>query len=223
MRSWPARRPDTTGGGGFAAAHPPGGLPRPGRGTRRATGYGAAPPASRLLRIACGDGPRGPGLDPGDHCGPAGQHTRARPQACPSPAARRARVAVTGPADDRSPAGQKNPPVRSRRPGQESAGHRHKARRRVLFTRRCCDDLLSPRVENRCCLESVEADAAWSGSVHPNVRTLGGSSHGCSVHCRYSKYMTVMKSDCQPVSAAGGSAAERRLVAGGNCYGSCNS
>ena len=28
-------------------------------GGRAAQGYGAAPPASRLLRIACGDGPAG--------------------------------------------------------------------------------------------------------------------------------------------------------------------
>ena len=64
-------------------------------------------------------------------------------------------------------------------------------------------------VENRRCLESVETGAAaWSCSVHPNTRTPGGSSHGCSVHCRYSECMTVTKSDCQPVNAADGSAAE---------------
>ena len=62
-------------------------------------------------------------------------------------------------------------------------------------------------VENRRCLESVETGAAWSRSMHSNTRTPGGSSHGCSVHCRYSEYMTVMKSDCQPVSAPDGSAA----------------
>ena len=43
--------------------------------------------------------------------------------------------------------------------------------------------------------------------MHSNTRTPGGSSHGCSVHCRYSEYMTVMKSDYQPVSAPDGSAA----------------
>ena len=36
---------------------------------------------------------------------------------------------------------------------------------------------------------------------HPDTRTPGGSSHGCSLHCRYSEYMAVMKSDCQPLSA----------------------
>jgi hypothetical protein len=63
-------------------------------------------------------------------------------------------------------------------------------------------------VENRRCLESVETGAAWSRSVHPNPRTPGGTPRGCSVHCRYSEYMTVMKSDCQP---ADGSAAEYLL------------
>jgi hypothetical protein len=43
-------------------------------------------------------------------------------------------------------------------------------------------------VENHCCLESVEASAVWSGSVHPNTRTLSGSPHRCSIRCRYSKY-----------------------------------
>jgi hypothetical protein len=62
-------------------------------------------------------------------------------------------------------------------------------------------------VESRRCLESVETGAAWSRSMHSNTRTPGGSSHGCSVHCRYSEHMTVMKSDCQPVSAPDGSAA----------------
>jgi hypothetical protein len=54
----------------------------------------------------------------------------------------------------------------------------------------------------------VETGAAWSRSVHRNTRTPGGSSHGCSVYCRYSEYMTVMRSDCQPVSAADGSAGQ---------------
>ena len=38
-----------------------------------------------------------------------------------------------------------------------------------------------------------------------------------STDCRYSKYMTVMKSDCQPVSAADGFAADRRLPAADAC------
>jgi len=70
-------------------------------------------------------------------------------------------------------------------------------------------------VENRRCLESAETGAAWSRSMHsntrtpghPDTRTPGGWSHGCSVPCRYSEDMTVMKSDCQPVSAPDGSAA----------------
>jgi hypothetical protein len=62
-------------------------------------------------------------------------------------------------------------------------------------------------VENRRCLKSVETGAAWSRSMHSNTRPPGGSSHGCSMHCRYSEYMTVMKSDCQPVSGPDGSAA----------------
>src|SRR5271165_4338472 len=76
-------------------------------------------------------------------------------------------------------------------------------------------------VENRRCLEPVETGAAWSRSVHRNTRTPGGSPQGCSLHCRYSEYMTVMKSDCQPVNAADGSAAERRFWAPGNC-GDCS-
>jgi len=45
-------------GGGSAAAHFPGKAAAPGRGARAARGYGAAPPASRLLRTACGGGLR---------------------------------------------------------------------------------------------------------------------------------------------------------------------
>ena len=57
-------------------------------GGRAAQGYGAAPPASRLLRIACGDDPCGAGLDPGDHCGPSGRkHGQAL--ACPARGAAR--------------------------------------------------------------------------------------------------------------------------------------
>lgn len=43
-------------------------------------------------------------------------------------------------------------------------------------------------VENRRCLESVEASAAWSGPVHPGAGPSGDSSHRCSVQRRYSKY-----------------------------------
>jgi hypothetical protein len=57
---------------------------------------------------------------------------------------------------------------------------------------------------NRRCLESVETGAAWSRFMHSNTRWLVAR---CSVQCRYSEYMTVMKSDCQPVSAPDGSAA----------------
>ena len=49
----PLRGPKSPEGGGFAAAHP----------LARRAGYGAAPPAPRLLRIACGDGLR-PALTP---------------------------------------------------------------------------------------------------------------------------------------------------------------
>jgi hypothetical protein len=55
-------------------------LPRSRLGDAPREGYGAAPPASRLLRIACGDGPCGAGPDPGDHCGPSGRkHGQAQP------------------------------------------------------------------------------------------------------------------------------------------------
>ena len=60
------------GGGGFAAADLPG----------RRAGYGAAPPASRLLRIAAATALRA-GPDPGDHCGPSGRK-RGQAQACPA-------------------------------------------------------------------------------------------------------------------------------------------
>ena len=59
-------RPGQKRGGGFAAAHP----------LVRRAGYGSAPPASRLLRIADATALRA-GPDPGDHCGPWGQETRA--------------------------------------------------------------------------------------------------------------------------------------------------
>ncbi|MGH3224101.1 MAG: hypothetical protein ACRDPY_36375 [Streptosporangiaceae bacterium] len=54
-------------GGGYAAA----GLLAP------AKGYGAAPPASRVLRIALRATALRAALDPGDHCGPWEQETRA--------------------------------------------------------------------------------------------------------------------------------------------------
>jgi len=54
-------------------------------GGRAARGYGAAPPASRLLRIASATALRA-GLDPGDLCGPSG---RRYGQAQPAPAQRR--------------------------------------------------------------------------------------------------------------------------------------
>ena len=57
--------------GGSSAGHLPG----------RRAGYGAAPPAARLLRIADATALRA-GLAPGDLCGPAGRkHGQA--QACP--------------------------------------------------------------------------------------------------------------------------------------------
>jgi len=46
---------------------------------RAARAYGAAPPASRLLRIADATALRA-GLDPGDLCGPSGRkHRQAKP------------------------------------------------------------------------------------------------------------------------------------------------
>ena len=57
----------------------------PAAGGRAAQGYGAAPPASRLLRIACGDGPAGPALTPGTPAAPRAGESGQAP-ACPSPA-----------------------------------------------------------------------------------------------------------------------------------------
>jgi hypothetical protein len=65
----PLRGPKSTEGGGFAAAHIP---------ARRA-GYGAAPPAPRVLRIALRATALRAALDPGDHYGPWGQEERAGP------------------------------------------------------------------------------------------------------------------------------------------------
>jgi len=70
-------RPGQKRGGGFAAAHP----------LVRRAGYGSAPPASRLLRIADATALRA-GLDPGDLCGPS---ARKYGQAQPAPPNRAAR------------------------------------------------------------------------------------------------------------------------------------
>jgi len=67
----PARVRDSKGGGCAAAGHLR--VPR--------AWYGAAPPASRLLRIADATALRA-GPDPGDHCGPSG---RKHGQATPAP------------------------------------------------------------------------------------------------------------------------------------------
>ena len=77
----PLREPKNTEGGGFAAAHFL---------ARRAC-YGAAPPAPRLLRIACGDGLR-PVLTPETTAAP-GARKSGQAQACP----RAARGAQTPP------------------------------------------------------------------------------------------------------------------------------
>jgi hypothetical protein len=80
----PLRGPKSAEGGGFAAAH---------FRARRAC-YGAAPPASRVLRIALRATALRAALDPGDRCGPWEQEERAG-QACPR-AARRANPPVAG-------------------------------------------------------------------------------------------------------------------------------
>jgi hypothetical protein len=56
----PLRGPDSPEGGGFAAAHL----------LARRAGYGAAPPASRVLRIALRATALRAALDPGDLGGP---------------------------------------------------------------------------------------------------------------------------------------------------------
>ena len=75
----PLRGPKSSEGGGFAAAHL----------RARRAGYGAAPPASRVLRIALRATALRAALDPGDHCGPWDREERGRPR--PAPALRAAR------------------------------------------------------------------------------------------------------------------------------------
>ena len=75
----PLRGPKSPEGGGFAAAHFP---------ARRA-GYGAAPPAPRVLRIALRATALRAAPDPGDHCGPWDQERRTGP-GLPPRCARRA-------------------------------------------------------------------------------------------------------------------------------------
>ena len=80
------------GGGGFAAAHSRcAARRRPGNAPRE--GYGAAPPASRLLRIALRATALRAALDPGDHCGPSARKYRQAP-ACPSRSAARPSAAA---------------------------------------------------------------------------------------------------------------------------------
>ena len=81
----PLRGPKSPKGGGFAAAHF----------LARRAGYGAAPPAPRVLRIALRATALRAALDPGDHCGPRGQEERAGP-GLPPRCARRANPAVAG-------------------------------------------------------------------------------------------------------------------------------
>ena len=89
------RGPGNKEGGGFAAAHSlEAAALRPGDAPRQ--GYGAAPPASRLLRTACGGGLTA-GPDPGDLGGPAGRKGGQAP-ACPACSAPRPRAG-----DRRSP------------------------------------------------------------------------------------------------------------------------
>ena len=68
----------------------------------RRAGYGAAPPASRVLRIALRATALRAALDPGDHCGPWGQEERAG-QACPRLHARRENPAVARVCKHRTP------------------------------------------------------------------------------------------------------------------------
>jgi len=74
----PLRGPKSMEGGGFAAAHF----------RARRAGYGAASPASRALRVSCGNGLRPP-WTPETSAAPGGQEERAG--AGPAPARRAAR------------------------------------------------------------------------------------------------------------------------------------
>jgi hypothetical protein len=65
----PLRGPESSEGGGFAATHLP---------ARRAC-YGAAPPASTVLRIPLRGTRLRRAVDPGDRCGPWEQEERAGP------------------------------------------------------------------------------------------------------------------------------------------------
>src|SRR6266851_4762470 len=98
----PLRGPDPE-GGGFAAAHLHKKGCRAAAGGRAARGYGAAPPASRLLRPAARRPAAGP--DPGDLCGPSGRKYGQAP-ACPARGA--ARPVVTAPAHERTPGNEVN-------------------------------------------------------------------------------------------------------------------
>jgi len=79
----PLRGPRSSEGGGFAAAHF----------LARRAGYGAAPPAPRVLRIALRATALRAAPDPGDRCGPWEQEKRAGP-GLPPRGARRANPAV---------------------------------------------------------------------------------------------------------------------------------
>jgi len=76
--------------------------------------YGAAPPASRLLRIAARR-PCGPAWTPETSAAPGRQETRARPRACPRPAH-----------------------------GTRHGGPPHMVTTERVIYRQCCDDPLSP-------------------------------------------------------------------------------
>ena len=90
----PLRGPRSAEGGGFAAADFP---------ARRA-GYGAAPPASRVLRIALRATALRAALDPGDHCGPW-RPGRAAGPGLPPRRARRANPAVADMREHPNPQG----------------------------------------------------------------------------------------------------------------------
>ena len=83
----PLRGPKSPEGGGFAAAHL----------LARRAGYGAAPPAPRVLRIALRATALRAALDPGDHCGPWGQEERAGPGLPPAMRAARNPGGAEGP------------------------------------------------------------------------------------------------------------------------------